>query len=162
MSSHLDSRCSQHLKGRRTVFQVLVLKAVEETMFVGDQKRKFVCLEIICFASFLKQWCFILDYSECSKCYRIYNIETLIVDESINIWFDDKLVSDETKQLKNFCRYSFILSEAAEQRSESPEAVYIRSNGSEDHSDLHQHTSEGVFPEEKLDQFRSSDRNQKA
>src|SRR3954464_13333757 len=101
-------------------------------MLVGDQKRKFVCLETVCFVCVQKQWCFVLDYSECSKCYRIYNIETLIVDESINIWFDDKLVSGKTKQLNNFCRYSFILSEVAEQRSKSPEAVYIRSNGSED------------------------------
>src|SRR4051812_48818704 len=57
----------------------------------------------------------------------------------------------------NLCRYSFILSEAAEPRSEPPEAVYIRSDGSEDHSDLYQHTSEGVFSEEKLDHLKSKE-----
>jgi len=110
------------------------------------------------------QGCFILDYSECSKYYRIYNFGNLDFWTNLSVWFDDKLVSDETKLLKNFCRYSLILSKAEKSSFESPEAVfiYIRSEESEVPPDLYQCTSEGVFPEEKLDHFRSNDQNLKA
>src|SRR3954468_19846605 len=108
------------------------------------------------------QWCFIFEYSECSKYYRIYIFGNLNFWTNLNVWFDDKLVSDETKLLKNFCRYGSILSEVAESRNEPPEAVHIRSNVSEDQSELYKHTSEGMFPEEKLDHFRSNDQNLKA
>src|ERR1051325_2543264 len=39
-----------------------------------------------------------LGYSECSKGYRVYNTETSIVEESINIIFDDKLGPQKSKQ----------------------------------------------------------------
>src|SRR3954466_10548446 len=95
-----------------------------------------------------------LDYSECSKYYRIYNFGNLDFWTNLNVWFDDKLVSDETKLLKNFRRYSSILSEVAESRKEPPEVVCIRRNGSEDHSNLYQHTSEEMFPEEEARSFQ--------
>src|SRR4051812_46266816 len=44
--------------------------------------------------------CFLLGYFECSKGYRVYNTETLVVEESINIRFDDKL--EKPKQFENF------------------------------------------------------------
>src|SRR4051812_4031560 len=37
------------------------------------------------------QKCFLLGYSEHSKGYRVYNTETLIVEESIHVIFDNNL-----------------------------------------------------------------------
>src|ERR1044072_2860944 len=48
------------------------------------------------------QKCILLGYSECSKGYRIYNIETLVVEESIHVRFDDKLDSDKSKLVEKF------------------------------------------------------------
>src|SRR4051812_40138692 len=48
------------------------------------------------------QKCFLLGYSERSKGYRVYNTETLIVEESIDMRFDDKLGIEKPKQIENF------------------------------------------------------------
>ena len=45
------------------------------------------------------QKCFLLGYSERSKGYRVYNTETLIVEESIKVRFDDKLGQPQSKQI---------------------------------------------------------------
>src|SRR3954466_14372632 len=78
------------------------------------------------------QKCFLLGYFECSKGYRVYNTETLIVEESINIRFDDKLGLEKPKQLENFADINIDISEAVEPRSKAAEAESLRSNGSED------------------------------
>src|SRR4051812_12455571 len=46
------------------------------------KSEKKVCLSQNHSLCFQKQGCFLLGYSECYQCYRIYKIETLIVDES--------------------------------------------------------------------------------
>ena len=43
-----------------------------------------------------------LGYSEFSKGYRVYNIKNRIVEESINVRFNDKLGSQKAKQGKIF------------------------------------------------------------
>src|SRR3954463_10510526 len=48
------------------------------------------------------QKCFLLGYSEFSKGYIVYNTKTLLVEESINIRFDDKLGLEKPKQFENF------------------------------------------------------------
>src|SRR3954468_16384706 len=78
------------------------------------------------------QKCFLLGYSEHSKGYRVYNTETLVVEESINIRFDDKLGLEKPKQFENFADTDIVISEAEEPRSKVPEAESLRSNGSED------------------------------
>src|SRR3954469_16452290 len=78
------------------------------------------------------QKCFLLGYSERSKGYRVYNTETLIVEESINIRFDDKLGLEKPKQLENFADIDIDISEAVEPRSKAAEAESLRSNGLED------------------------------
>ena len=47
------------------------------------------------------QKCILLGYSERSKGYRVYNTETLIVEESIKVRFDDKLGHQKPKQIEN-------------------------------------------------------------
>ena len=47
------------------------------------------------------QKCILLGYSKRSKGYRVYNTETLIVEESIKVRFDDKLGHQKPKQTKN-------------------------------------------------------------
>src|SRR3954469_13736358 len=42
MSWYLDSGCSRHMKGRRSMFQDLVLKSGGEVKFGGDQKGKII------------------------------------------------------------------------------------------------------------------------
>src|SRR3954466_3839536 len=78
------------------------------------------------------QKCFLLGYSERSKGYRVYNTKTLVVEELINIRFDDKLGLEKSKQFENFADTDIDISEAVEPRSKVPEAESIRSNGSED------------------------------
>src|SRR3954464_4374358 len=78
------------------------------------------------------QKCLLLGYSERSKGYRVYNTETLIVEESINIRFDDKLGSEKPKQVDNFAGYDIDISEAVEPRSNASEAELLRSKESED------------------------------
>src|SRR4051812_49220616 len=78
------------------------------------------------------QKCFLLGYSERSKGYRVYNTETLIVEESINIRFDDKLGLEKPKQFENFADFDIDISEDVESRSKAAEAGSLRSNGSED------------------------------
>ena len=52
------------------------------------------------------QKCLMLGYSECSKGYRVYNIETWIVEESIGVRFDDKLGSQKSKcNARNLINY---------------------------------------------------------
>lgn len=46
---------------------------------------------------FKAQKCFMLGYSELSKGYIVYNVETQIVEESINVRFDDKLGNQKPK-----------------------------------------------------------------
>src|SRR3954470_15961592 len=46
--------------------------------------------------------CFLLRYSKRSKGYRVYNTETLVVEESINIRFNDNLGLENPKQFENF------------------------------------------------------------
>src|SRR4051812_45815299 len=75
---------------------------------------------------------FLLGYSECSKGYRVYNTETLIGEESINIRFDDKLGLEKPKQFENFADFDIDISEVVEPRSKAAEAGSLRSNGSED------------------------------
>src|SRR3954471_12844992 len=67
------------------------------------------------------QKCFLLGYSERSKGYRVYNTETLIVEESINIKFDDKLGLEKPKQFENFADIEVCDSEAEEPRSKASE-----------------------------------------
>src|SRR4051812_1721982 len=78
------------------------------------------------------QKCFLLGYYERSKGYRVYNTETLIVEESINIRFDDKLGLEKPKQFENFADIDIDISEVVEPRSKVAEAGSLRSNGSED------------------------------
>src|SRR3954470_22619925 len=78
------------------------------------------------------QKCFLLGYSEHSKGYRVYNTETLVVEELINIRFDDKLGLEKPKQFENFADFDIDISEAEEPRSKAAEAGSLRSNGSED------------------------------
>src|SRR3954463_10074449 len=78
------------------------------------------------------QKCFLLGYSERSKGYRVYNTETLIVEESINIRFDDKLGLEKLKQFENFADFDIDISEAVEPRSKAAEDDSLRSNESED------------------------------
>src|SRR3954469_2289113 len=42
MSWYLDSGCSRHMTGRRSMFQDLVLKPAGEVKFGGDQKGKII------------------------------------------------------------------------------------------------------------------------
>src|SRR4051812_15482018 len=42
MSWYLDSGCSRHMMGRRSMFQDRVLKSGEEVKFGGDQKGKII------------------------------------------------------------------------------------------------------------------------
>src|SRR4051812_49324384 len=42
MSWYLDSGCSRHMTGRRSMFQDLVLKSGGEVKFGGDQKGKII------------------------------------------------------------------------------------------------------------------------
>src|SRR3954469_16603999 len=42
MSWYLDSGCSRHMTGRRSMFQDLVLKSAGEVKFGGDQKGKII------------------------------------------------------------------------------------------------------------------------
>src|SRR4051812_49155194 len=65
------------------------------------------------------QKCFLLGYSERSKGYRVYNTETLIVEESINIIFDDKLGLEKPKQFENFVDLDIDISETVEPRSKA-------------------------------------------
>src|SRR4051812_44570292 len=78
------------------------------------------------------QKCFLLGYSERSKGYRVCNTETLIVEESINIRFDDKLGLEKPKQFENFADFDIDISKAVEPRSKAAEAGSLISNGSED------------------------------
>src|SRR3954467_3824221 len=78
------------------------------------------------------QKCFLLGYFERSKGYRVYNTETLIVEESINIRFDDNLGLEKPKQLENFADIDIVISEAVEPSSKAAEAGSFRSNESED------------------------------
>src|SRR4051812_19590447 len=78
------------------------------------------------------QKCFLLGYSERSKGYRVYNTETLVVEESINIRFDDKLGLEKPKQFENFAYIDIDISEAEVPRSKVSEAEDLRSKGSED------------------------------
>jgi hypothetical protein len=43
-----------------------------------------------------------LECSERSKGYRVYNTETQIVEESIHVRFDDKLESEKSKLVDQF------------------------------------------------------------
>src|SRR3954469_6950885 len=63
------------------------------------------------------QKCFLLGYSERSKGYRVYNTGILIVKESINIRFDDKLGLKKPKQFENFADIEISNSVAKEPRS---------------------------------------------
>src|SRR3954467_6906494 len=65
--------------------------------------------------------CFLLGYSERSKGYKVYNTETLIVEESINIIFDDKLGLEKPKQFENFAFIEISNSDAEEPRSKVSE-----------------------------------------
>src|SRR3954465_12448328 len=78
------------------------------------------------------QKCFLLGYSEHSKGYRVYNTETLVVEESINIRFDDKLGLEKPKQFENFANIDINISEAEKPRRKVSEAESLRSKGSED------------------------------
>src|SRR3954471_21782588 len=42
MSWYLDSGCSRHMTGKRSMFQDLVLKSAREVKFGGDQKGKII------------------------------------------------------------------------------------------------------------------------
>src|SRR3954469_8928517 len=76
--------------------------------------------------------CFLLGYSERSKGYRVYNTKILVVEESINIRFDDKLGLEKPKQFENFADIDISILEAEEPRSKVSEAGDLRSKGSED------------------------------
>ena len=67
------------------MFQSVELKAGGYVGFGGNQKGKIIGSGTI-------------GYSEHSKGYRVYNTETRIVEESINIRFDDKLGPQKSKQ----------------------------------------------------------------
>src|SRR3954471_17717544 len=70
---------------------------------------------------------------ERSKGYnRVYNTETLVVEESINIRFDDKLGIEKPKLFENFTDIDIDISEAEEPRSKVSEAESLRSKGPED------------------------------
>src|SRR4051812_26661764 len=61
--------------------------------------------------------CFLLGYFERSKGYRVYNTETLVVEESINIIFDDKFCLEKPKQFENFADIEISNSDHEEPRS---------------------------------------------
>src|SRR3954467_14435507 len=71
--------------------------------------------------------CFLLGYSERSKGYRVYNTETLIVEELINIRFDDKLSLEKPKQFENYAGIEVCDSEAGEPRSKGSEGQVVAS-----------------------------------
>src|SRR4051812_41884747 len=48
MSWYLDSGCSQHMTGRRSMFQDLELKSAGEVKFGGNQKGKVIGYGTIC------------------------------------------------------------------------------------------------------------------
>lgn len=49
-----------------------------------------------------------LGYSKCLKGYKVYNIETNIVKESIHVKFDDKLDSKKSKLIDKFADLKII------------------------------------------------------
>src|SRR4051812_11898351 len=65
--------------------------------------------------------CFLLGYFERSKGYRVYNTETLIVEELIIIRFDDKHGLEKPKQFENFADIEVCNSEAEDPRSKASE-----------------------------------------
>src|ERR1044072_1667541 len=67
------------------------------------------------------QKCILLRYSERSKGYRIYNKETLIVEESIHVRFDDKLDSDKSKLVEKLADLEITFPEPGD-KAKSPEA----------------------------------------
>src|SRR5580765_7828591 len=67
------------------------------------------------------QKCILLGYSERSKGYKIYNKETLIVEESIHVRFDDKLDSDKSKLVEKFADLEIAFPEPGD-KGKSPEA----------------------------------------
>src|SRR3954467_13720357 len=48
MSWYLDSGCSRHMTGKRSMFQDLVLKSAGEVKFGGNQKGKIIGSGTIC------------------------------------------------------------------------------------------------------------------
>src|SRR4051812_7375456 len=65
------------------------------------------------------QKCFLLGYSEFSKGYRVYNTKTLVVEESINIRFDDKLGNEKPKQFENFAGIDISISDHEEPKGKN-------------------------------------------
>ncbi|WP_338309896.1 hypothetical protein, partial [Bradyrhizobium sp. TM233] len=63
--------------------------------------------------------CYFLGYSERSKSFRIYNIIHQTVEESIQIRFDDKLDSDQSKLVEKFADLSINVSD----KGKAPEEV---------------------------------------
>ena len=53
-----------------------------------------------------------LGYSECSKGYKIFNIKTRIVKESIHVRFNDKLDPEKSKLVEKFADLKINLSES--------------------------------------------------
>lgn len=62
--------------------------------------------------------CFQLGYSERSKGFKVYNIETKIVEDSIHVKFDDKHDSEESKQVEKFTDLEIIYSNSECKNSE--------------------------------------------
>lgn len=54
--------------------------------------------------------CIILGYSECSKGYQIYNMETRIMEESIHVRFDYKLDPEKSKIVEKFANLEITFS----------------------------------------------------
>src|SRR5580765_6578522 len=69
----------------------------------------------------MAQKCILLGYSERSKGYKIYNKETLIVEETIHVRFDDKLDSDKSKLVEKFADLEITFPEPGE-KDKAPEA----------------------------------------
>lgn len=58
-----------------------------------------------------------LGYSECSKGYRVYNIESNIVEESIHVKFDDRLDLEKSKLDEKFEDLKIIFSNSEDVHS---------------------------------------------
>lgn len=63
--------------------------------------------------------CFMLGYSECSKGYRVYNTETKVMEESIDIKFDDKLGHQNQKLAENFANIEFHITNSKESETKN-------------------------------------------
>jgi hypothetical protein len=64
-----------------------------------------------------------LEYSERSKGYRVYNTETQIVEESIHVRFDDKLEYEKSKLIDQFAYLEITYTRTEDKDSEKTDST---------------------------------------